>query len=309
MNLLLKLISAIKDILDNQTPQDFTRSNEELVDQQLKGDPPLYRLEPHTTVRESPRDLSSVQQVLTMSMSMSWWVVLHIFFSKWWVVQLDHICRRILWPRWIHEQMDKVQNQGVQQSETQVRRSGLPTRSKHFLWQPWNWNLPCRYTECSSLYTGHCHFSLVAGGWSEWTLQEDSECKQNYAGDWKKFKNRECNNPEPKYGGSCPIDESGVGNQKQITCPPGNCLRYHDLKDIVKTYIFVKFLVDGQNGQKILTQLVPWSVQTIGAKSNGGLVTIQNRNSMDRLALCPKLLSLNAIQVAKILQNWINYKM
>ena len=42
------------------------------------------------------------------------------------------------------------------------------------------------------------------GGWSEYKISEDEECKENKTlGKWTKPAKRYCNDPEPLYGGIC----------------------------------------------------------------------------------------------------------
>ena len=42
------------------------------------------------------------------------------------------------------------------------------------------------------------------GGWSEYKISEDEECKENETlGKWTKPAKRYCNDPEPLYGGIC----------------------------------------------------------------------------------------------------------
>ena len=43
---------------------------------------------------------------------------------------------------------------------------------------------------------------LVSGGWSNWTLANDSYCFKDNDKWFKEFK-RACNNPDPIFGGSC----------------------------------------------------------------------------------------------------------
>ena len=48
---------------------------------------------------------------------------------------------------------------------------------------------------------------LVSGGWSNWTLANDSYCFKDNDKWFKEFR-RACDNPEPIFGGSCEGNET-----------------------------------------------------------------------------------------------------
>ena len=58
------------------------------------------------------------------------------------------------------------------------------------------------------------------GGWSEWNITEDEECKES-EGQWLKPKYRYCDNPKPRFGGSY-CDESGTESEPDLGMEKGS---------------------------------------------------------------------------------------
>ena len=74
-------------------------------------------------------------------------------------------------------------------------------------------------SSCPGSETGQHVCPPENGSWSPWNIPEDNMDNCNQVGDsWVKKKTRTCDNPEPKYGGSC-TDPSF--NETTHPCSPG----------------------------------------------------------------------------------------
>lgn len=60
---------------------------------------------------------------------------------------------------------------------------------------------------------------IVSGNWTNWTNWTDCNSVMNSNYSWVRSRSRNCSNPGPMYGGSCPGNNSELFEKESELCP------------------------------------------------------------------------------------------